>query len=142
MRFATITLGLLFAVCSASAKGSDTILEKDPYGLFVTVTSVIVVLSALIGLSLFILFFGSVMKRVANKNVAQKMGVPATAAPICNSVENAEIIAAIALAIKLDRAERHDRESEVITINRVGRAYSPWSSKIHGLTQTPHRIKH
>ena len=137
MRFATITLGLLFAVCSASAKGSDTILEKDPYGLFVTVTSVIVVLSALIGLSLFILFFGSVMKRVANKNVAQKMGVPATAAPICNSVENAEII-----AIKLDRAERHDRESEVITINRVGRAYSPWSSKIHGLTQTPHRIKH
>jgi len=141
MRFTTITLGLLFVAVSVCAKGSDTILEKDPYGLFVTLISVIVVLSALLGLAGFMHVFGSIMKRVAHNKVAEKKGVSKTESPLCNSVENAEIIAAIALAIKLNKAEMHDLESEVITINRVARAYSPWSSKIHGLTQVPRRIK-
>ena len=51
------------------------------------------------------------------------------------------MIAAIALAIKLHKAEMHDRESDVITINKVARVYSPWSSKIHGLTQMPERVR-
>ena len=55
------------------------------------------------------------------------------------SVDNGEVIAAIALAVKLHKAEQHDHESDVITINRVARVYSPWSSKIHGLTPTPER---
>ena len=50
-------------------------------------------------------------------------------------------LAAIALAIKLHKAEMHDRESDVITINKVARVYSPWSSKIHGLTQMPERVR-
>ena len=54
---------------------------------------------------------------------------------------NGEIIAAIALAVKLNKAEMHDRESDVITINKVARVYSPWSSKIHGLTPMPERIR-
>ena len=33
----------------------------------------------------------------------------------------------------------HDRESEVLTILNIKRAYSPWNSKIHGLTQLPDR---
>ena len=48
---------------------------------------------------------------------------------------------AIALAVKLNKAEMHDRESDVITINKVARVYSPWSSKIHGLTPMPERIR-
>ena len=54
---------------------------------------------------------------------------------------NGEIIAAIALAVKLNKAEMHDRESDVITINKVARVYAPWSSKIHGLTPMPERIR-
>ena len=54
---------------------------------------------------------------------------------------NGEIIAAIALAVKLNKAEMHDRESDVITINKVARVYSPWSSKIHGMTPMPERIR-
>ena len=34
-------------------------------------------------------------------------------------------------------ADRHDRESDVLTIMSIKRAYSPWNSKIHGLTQMP-----
>lgn len=48
-----------------------------------------------------------------------------------------EEIAAIATALKLYKSSRHDKESEVITILKIKRAYSPWNSKIHGLTQMP-----
>ena len=48
-----------------------------------------------------------------------------------------EEIAAIATALKLFSSDRHDRESDVLTIMSINRAYSPWNSKIHGLTQMP-----
>ena len=41
--------------------------------------------------------------------------------------------AAIAMAIYLYLNEQHDEESGVITIKRIERRYSPWSSKIYGL---------
>ena len=50
-----------------------------------------------------------------------------------------EEIAAIATALKIYRSALHDRESEVVTILSIKRAYSPWNSKIHGLTQLPDR---
>ena len=45
----------------------------------------------------------------------------------------------IATALKLYRSALHDRESEVLTIMSIKRAYSPWNSKIHGLTPLPER---
>ena len=50
-----------------------------------------------------------------------------------------EEIAAITTALKIYRGALHDRESEVLTILNIKRAYSPWNSKIHGLTQLPDR---
>lgn len=58
-----------------------------------------------------------------------------------HAISDAEIVAAIAVALKLYKSDLHDRESEVITINRITRAYSPWNSKIHGLTQLPNHKK-
>lgn len=43
-------------------------------------------------------------------------------------------IAAISLALHLFLSDVHDEESNVITIKRIERRYSPWSSKIYGLT--------
>ena len=34
--------------------------------------------------------------------------------------------------------EMHDEESNVITIKRVRKTYSPWSSKIYGLRVWPY----
>ena len=48
MKRAILTAGLLFAALAASAKGADTILDKDPVGIYVTIVSVVTVLSALI----------------------------------------------------------------------------------------------
>jgi hypothetical protein len=48
-----------------------------------------------------------------------------------------EEAAAIALAIHLYKSEMHDMESFTITLQKVSRIYSPWSSKIYTLRQNP-----
>jgi len=48
-------------------------------------------------------------------------------------------IAAISLALHLFMNDMHDEESNVITIKRIERRYSPWNSKIYGLNNTIRR---
>jgi hypothetical protein len=48
-----------------------------------------------------------------------------------------EEAAAIALAINMYRRDLHDLESFTITLKKVSRIYSPWSSKIYTLRQNP-----
>lgn len=58
--------------------------------------------------------------------------------PVVKPVKkNDEILAAIATAIFLYRSEVHDIETTVLTIKRIDRIYSPWSSKIYGLRKSP-----
>jgi glutaconyl-CoA/methylmalonyl-CoA decarboxylase subunit delta len=66
-----------------------------------------------------------------------------------NKVENGRIIkevsvtgevnAAISVALYMYFNELHDEESNVITIKKVSKAYSPWSSKIYGIRNFPKR---
>lgn len=56
-----------------------------------------------------------------------------------HAISDQEIAAAIITALKLYKSALHDQESEMLTINRITRAYSPWNSKIHGLTQVPEK---
>jgi hypothetical protein len=44
--------------------------------------------------------------------------------------------AAIALALYLNN-ELHDEESNILTIERVSRIYSPWSSKYYNMRKAP-----
>jgi Na+-transporting methylmalonyl-CoA/oxaloacetate decarboxylase gamma subunit len=48
-------------------------------------------------------------------------------------------IAAVSMALHLFFSDIHDEESNVITIKRIERRYSPWNSKIYGLNNTIHR---
>jgi preprotein translocase subunit YajC len=48
-----------------------------------------------------------------------------------------EAAAAIALAIHMYKIELHDMESLTITLKKVSRIYSPWSSKIYSIRQNP-----
>lgn len=41
--------------------------------------------------------------------------------------------AAIAMALYLYFNEIHDEESDIITVKRVSRTYSPWSSKLYSM---------
>lgn len=47
-----------------------------------------------------------------------------------------EILAAISLAIHQSREEFHDLEETIITMNRITKPYSPWSSKIHSIRKS------
>ena len=48
-----------------------------------------------------------------------------------------EEAAAIAMAISMYKSQMHDMESFTITLKKVSRIYSPWSSKIYTLRQNP-----
>lgn len=53
---------------------------------------------------------------------------------------NEEIAAVIGLALNLHLKGVHDYEQTVLTIQKVMRPYSPWSSKIYGIRQIPLRF--
>lgn len=48
-----------------------------------------------------------------------------------------EVSAAIVMALFLYSNEMHDMEDPIITMTKVSRTYSPWSSKIYGLRKSP-----
>jgi Na+-transporting methylmalonyl-CoA/oxaloacetate decarboxylase gamma subunit len=48
-----------------------------------------------------------------------------------------EVNAAIATALHLYFSEIHDEESNIITMQKISKRYSPWSSKIYGLRNNP-----
>jgi heme/copper-type cytochrome/quinol oxidase subunit 4 len=51
-----------------------------------------------------------------------------------------DVNAAIGMALFLHFNELHDEESNVMTIKRISRAYSPWSSKIYAVRNQFNRI--
>ncbi|HRZ77979.1 MAG TPA: hypothetical protein P5248_11465, partial [Bacteroidales bacterium] len=68
------------------------------------------------------LFGGQRLRRAGKHHQAEKdLNIPA------------EVSAAIAMALHLHFNAQHDLESNVVTIKRVSKRYSPWSSKIYGL---------
>ncbi len=134
---------LIFAPLSAERGklGAETILKNDPYGVTVAMISICVVLIALIVLALIIWGFSkavvAVRKQTAIETIEQSSEKAIAQAPLKPGEVSGETLAAIAVALKLNKEALHDRESEVITLNTVARVYSPWSSKIHGLTNLP-----
>jgi hypothetical protein len=50
-----------------------------------------------------------------------------------------EIVAAISVALQMHLQEINTYENMILTIQKVMRPYSPWSSKIYGLRQYPRR---
>lgn len=55
---------------------------------------------------------------------------------------DAEIAAAIAVALRLYSYKSMEFEETIITIQKVIRPYSPWNSKIYNMKQMPPRIPH
>jgi len=102
--------------------------------LWVALISICLVFFVLVLLVFIMKLFGLAFTR--------RQAAPATAPsglPVTQGQLHEEEIAAIATALKLFKGALHDRESEVLTIMSIKRAYSPWNSKIHGLTQMPDR---
>ena len=99
-----------------------------------TVISIALVFTVLVLLVFVMKLFGVIFAQKPERKLAK-----VAEKPISDEQLHEEQIAAIAAALKLYKSALHDRESEVLTIMNVRRAYSPWNSKIHGLTQLPDR---
>lgn len=115
-------------------RNSELFMKIDPYGIGMTVIGYVIVFIAL--LLLYIVFYNLTKLLAGNlKRSLIKKGQPID---VKQSLEmSGEVNAAIAAALYLYYNELHDQENTVLTINRVSRTYSPWSSKIYSLRQYP-----
>jgi Na+-transporting methylmalonyl-CoA/oxaloacetate decarboxylase gamma subunit len=121
------------AVHYVKPKMSEVIAVKDPYGIGLTVIAMVVVFLALLMLFLIFKQVGNILVARLKKKEGkheEKQGVPST---VVSGDTHGAVYAAIATAIYLYNEELHDEEAAVLTINKVSRTYSPWSSKIHGM---------
>lgn len=132
-------LGLIQQLVKDSAnvtinKNSHIFQQLDPLGIGMTVIGYVVVFIAL--LFLYIIFFN--ITKILNLNVKRLLRKEGKVDEIKEDESiSGEVNAAIAMALHLYYAEIHDDEKTVLTINKVSRTYSPWSSKIYGLRQYP-----
>jgi Na+-transporting methylmalonyl-CoA/oxaloacetate decarboxylase gamma subunit len=115
-------------------KNSELFMKIDPWGIGMTVIGYVVVFLAL--LFLYIIF--SNITKILNINVKRLLKREGKETEIKEDISlSGELNAAIAMAIYLYYQEMHDKEDTVLTINKVSKTYSPWSSKIYGLRQHP-----
>lgn len=109
--------------------------KMDPYGIGMAIIAMSVVFIALI--LLYLIFkntrriYAIDLKTIFKKN--EKI------LPVISASEDVsgEVNAAIAIALHLYQSEYHDHEEAVLTIKKVARTYSPWSSKIYSLRRLP-----
>ncbi len=111
--------------------------EVDKSGAGMTLVAMCVVFTALLLLFLTFREIGRILQNVEKKKESKKATTTTSAAPQGKPELNGEQLAAIALAIKMFNDELESREDMILTINRTAKVYSPWSSKIHGLTRVP-----
>jgi len=122
-----------------SNKKLENFKTNDPVGLGMTVTAMAVVFIALIMLYVCFKFIGKASVSASNRRAQKAAGVNATATGEISGEVSGEVLVAIGMALyELDQ-DVHDVESTVLTIQKVKRTYSPWSSKIYGLRELPRK---
>ena len=119
-------------------KKAEILAEQDPTGGGLALVAVLVVFVVLLLIMIVLnLVFGKLMVRHQNKKAEKataQQPTNANAAPAKKAGDiSGEEFAAIAAAIHLYNDELHDEESTILTINKVAKVYSPWSSKMHNM---------
>lgn len=117
----------------------DMFAERDANGGAMAIMAMGIVFSALLLLCICFYIISKIGENVSRRNKAVAVSHGTTAITDSHkSHDSGEEIAAIAMALH-EHLDTHDRENTVLTINKVKRAYSPWSSKIYSLRHTPQR---
>lgn len=116
--------------------------EQDENGFAMTIMAMGIVFSALLLLCVCFYLIGKAGSAVLRMNKARAHGVDKNDAASPVTHDSGEEIAAIVMALH-EHLDTHDTENTILTINKVKRAYSPWSSKIYSLREVPdhHRAK-
>lgn len=109
----------------------------DPYGVIMSFTAMTVVFLSLILLYLLFKYIGNYNIKVSRKNA--EIATAGSTKVLSQEEISAEVFAAITAALHayFEDEEAHDYEHTILTIDKVTRNYSPWSSKIYTLRETP-----
>ncbi len=102
--------------------------EAFDEGLVITLVGYSIVFTALVVLY----FFFTGVSKLLNTNLRNKLRREGKHEIADLPNITGEETAAISMALYLYK-ELHDEESNVITIKKVSKTYSPWSSKIYGV---------
>lgn len=116
----------------------DMFAEKDKNGFAMAIMAMGIVFSALLLLCICFYIISKIGERVSSRNKTKTLSSAETEIHVEKGHDSGEEIAAIAMALH-EHLNAHDSENTVLTINKVKRAYSPWSSKIYGLRQLPQK---
>lgn len=119
----------------------DGFKTKDPIGIGMAIMAMLVVFVGLILLYAAFKVVNNLGISFAKRNAMKSHGITdkQEAKEKAMGVESGEVYAAIAMALHEYQSNVHDIEDTILTINKVKRNYSPWSSKIYTLRQTPHK---
>lgn len=112
--------------------------EQDRNGIGMAVMAMAIVFSALLILSSCFYIISKIGESVSRRQKIKTLGEVVDVTTEHHADDSGEAIAAIVMALH-DHLDAHDRENTVLTINKVRRAYSPWSSKIYSLREIPNR---
>ena len=112
--------------------------DHDQSGLGMTVLAMAVVFAALIVLSLCFNVIGWINAKTAQRKKKEATAGNLDEAEFTEGPDSGEEIAAVCMALH-EHLNMHDKEDLVLTINKVKRSYSPWSSKIYSLRELPRR---
>ena len=118
----------------------DMFAQQDKDGFAMTIMAMCIVFTALLVLCLSFLAISRIGARVLRSNKIKSAGMTPRELTREEHPEHdsGEEIAAITMALH-EHLNAHDAENTILTINKVKRAYSPWSSKIYSLRELPHR---
>lgn len=113
----------------------------DPVGIGMAVSAMSVVFFGLLLLYLCFKTVGKTAIKLRKRNAMKVQNVTDRQEAKEKKLGEApgEVIAAISMALHEAQGADHDVEETILTISRVKRSYSPWSSKIYTLRETPHK---
>jgi len=115
----------------------DNLKVNDPLGLGMTVTAMAVVFLGLLVLFLVFKWVGNTAVAASNRRAKKAASDSGEVLPADTGELSGEILVAIGMALYELDEDAHDFENTVLTIQKVKRNYSPWSSKIYGLRELP-----
>ena len=110
---------------------------NDSWGIGMTITAMAVVFCGLFILYIIFKQIGNASIRASQRRAQKAAAVTGKTVSANAGQESGEIFAAISMALYEISDDNHDIENTVLTIRKVQRRYSPWSSKIYSLRQTP-----
>jgi Na+-transporting methylmalonyl-CoA/oxaloacetate decarboxylase gamma subunit len=112
----------------------DNFKLNDSIGIGMTLTAMAVVFLGLILLYLCFKGIGNVAISASKRRAQRASGESKETGDV-----SGEVLAAISAALYELNEDVHDIENTVLTIQKVKRNYSPWSSKIYGLREIPRK---